>query len=98
MVNKIIWKVILMFGGIAGAIFSIFKLPNAYEEWSYWNQHYNESHGSARSYYHEQLNEAEGPLGIAVAILVISIIVFIIGCCISVKLKQEENNQLPPLS
>ena len=30
MINKIIWKVILMFGGIAGAIFSIPKMYEPY--------------------------------------------------------------------
>ena len=102
MINKIIWKVILMFGGIAGAIFSIPKMYEPYTNLE--NAKLNLSSAEARNLsqhiirkYERDITNYGEELFAWGLLLVASIIAFIIGCRISVKLKQEENNQLPPL-
>lgn len=92
MIDRIIWKVLLMVGGIVGSIISIVKLPEGFENLDKWErslQHAKEiAFGVINTdEYREGIHEAESYLYLWGTILVVSIIILIIGCVI----KPESN-------
>lgn len=82
MIDKIIWKVFFMIGGIAGSIFSIVNLSKSVEEMNYY-----ESWVRSDSSYSAKANDAAGHAFLWAVVLVVSIIIFIVGCVI----KAEQN-------
>ena len=84
MIDRIIWKVILMIGGIAGSVFSIAKLSTTITEVNECEERlqYNmEAFVPLRSVdqCREELNAALGLLSIWLILLVVSIIIFAVG-------------------
>ncbi len=88
MVNKIIWKVILMIGGIVGTIFSIVKIPEINSrieeiEYDIYLSKVNYTSYDTTQYYEEKLEAAQGNLYFWIFLLIVFIILFFVGCCMS---------------
>ena len=84
MIDKIIWKVILLVGGIVGSIFSIAKLSEAITEVNECEERlqYNMNASIALrsvTQCREELKAAQGIYCLWVIILIVSIIIFLIG-------------------
>lgn len=93
MIDRIIWKVLLIIGGIVGSIISITKLPAGYDDLNSWQNflQHAQKYDYDRSSIIEietKISEAETYFYMWSAVLIISVIIFIVGCTI----KTDSNN------
>ena len=94
MINRVIWKVLLMLGGIVGSVYSIPKISEYYHSWSYWDGRYEKTDlydGMERSLCVKELQEIKGDLTLWIVLLIVFVVIFIIGCCISANMNQNDN-------
>lgn len=89
MINRIIGKILCIIGGIAGSIFSIVKLSEAFETLDGYNYSLERNKSalifSAVAEIRADINELHTHMILLGILLVISIIVFIIGFAIKVN-------------
>ncbi|MGN1409566.1 MAG: hypothetical protein ACI4XJ_05255 [Eubacteriales bacterium] len=86
MIDKIIWKVLLMVGGIVGSIISLIKLPEGFDNLNYWERSLQHAKATnsflGRDKIRAEISDAESYLYLWGIILVVSLIIFIVGCVI----------------
>ena len=87
MINRVIWKVLLMGGGLVGGIYSFPKFVEAYSDWQ---DCINDSYSMYLGPWIEEYQSDAVKFGI---LSIVSIFAFIIGCCISANMNQNDNQQ-----
>ena len=87
MINRIIWKVLLMFGGTVGSVYSCSKFVEAYSDLQ---ECLNDNYSVFLGPWIEEYQSDAVKFGV---FSVVFIVAFIIGCCISVNPKQNDNQQ-----